>query len=125
MATGTASLDFGAFPGSSHTSVTITGQAAITSGSLVEAWIFPATTADHSPDEHVIESLKVMAGNVVAGTGFTIYGVNTNTLNEPLQMPSVGNFRSAATTVYGYTEPSIGGQGTRLYGVFNIAWVYN
>jgi hypothetical protein len=125
MATGTASLDFGAFPGSSHASITITGQSAITSGSLVEAWIFPATTADHSSDEHVIESLKVMAGNVVAGTGFTIYGLNTNTLNEPLEEPSISKFRTAVTTVYGYTKPSIGGQGTRLYGVFNIGWVYN
>jgi hypothetical protein len=124
-ATGTASLDFGVFPGTSHTSLTVTGQAGITAGSLVEAWIFPAATADHTADEHVVESIKVMAGNVVAGTGFTIYGVNTSEINEPLDMPGVSSFRSAVTTAYGYAEPSVGGKGTLIYGVFNIAWVYN
>lgn len=122
--TGQASLDFGAFPGSSHASVAVTGQAGILAGSLVECWIFPAATADHSADEHVVESLKVVAGNVVAGTGFTIYGVNTNNLTEPLSYHGVGNFRSAATTVYGNPDPSIGGKGTMLYGVWNIGWVW-
>ena len=100
-AQGTASLDFGAFPGSSDTSVVITGQAAILSGSLAEAWIFPAVTADHTADEHLVEELKVMAGNVVAGVGFTIYG---------LHEPSVN---------------SVDGVGTRLYGIFNVGWVWN
>jgi len=75
-AQGTATLDFGAFPGDSDTSVAVTGQASILSGSLAEAWIFPAATADHSADEHLVESIEVMAGNVQAGTGFTIYGKN-------------------------------------------------
>jgi hypothetical protein len=124
-AQGTASLDFGAFPGGSDATVAVTGQVAILAGSLVEAWILPAATADHSADEHVMESLKVFAGNIVAGTGFTIYGANTSQLNEPLEMPGVSQFRSAATTVYGYVAPTIGGKGTRLYGVWNIGWVWN
>lgn len=75
-AQGTATLDFGAIPGVSDASVAVTGQAAILSGSLVEAWILPAATPDHSADEHLLESLDVYAGNIVAGTGFTVYGVN-------------------------------------------------
>jgi hypothetical protein len=122
--TGQASLNFGAFPGSSHATLAVTGIAGILAGSLVECWIFPAATADHSADEHVVETLKVVAGNVVAGTGFTIYGVNTNTLNEPLTYRGIGNFRSAATSVYGCPDCSIGGQGTMLYGVWNIGWVW-
>lgn len=75
-AQGTATLNFGAFPGDSDTSVAITGQTGIQSTSLVEAWILPAATADHSADEHLVETLDVVAGNIVAGTGFTIYGIN-------------------------------------------------
>lgn len=88
----TASLDFGAFPGASDASLVITGQAAILAGSLVEAWLFPAATADHSADEHRVEELRVSAGAVVAGTGFTIYGQTS---------------------------------GQRLYGIWNIGWVWN
>jgi hypothetical protein len=123
--TGTALLDFGAFPGASDATVAVTGQAGIVAGSLVEAWILPAATADHSADEHFVEPLRVMAGNIVAATGFTIYGLNTNQLSEPLTTPGVSNFRSAATTIYGSSFPATGGQGTRLYGKFNIAWVWS
>jgi hypothetical protein len=73
--TGTTTLNFGAFPGKSDTSVDITGQTLIASGSLVEAWIRPVATAEHTADEHLVENLKVVAGNIVAGTGFTIYGL--------------------------------------------------
>jgi hypothetical protein len=73
MATGTATIDFGAFPGKTDTSVTVTGQTGILNTSLVEAWIFPSATADHSADEHWVEDIVIVAGNIVAGTGFTIY----------------------------------------------------
>lgn len=101
-ATGTTTLDFGAFPGKSDASVAVAGQAAIVAGSLVEAWVRPAATADHTLDEHLVETLNVVAGNIVAGTGFTIYGVNVNQLSEP-----------------------DGGKGTRIYGLWSVAWVWN
>lgn len=125
-AQGTTTIDFGAFPGSSDTSVAITGQASILAGSLVEAFLFPAATADHTADEHVVETIRVMAGNVVAGTGFTIYAVNTSTLNEPLSSAGVDRFRPAATSVYGLGgAESVGGTGTRIYGTWSIGWVWN
>jgi hypothetical protein len=71
-ASGTAILDFGARP-VSDTSLAVTGQGTILAGSLVEAWIWPLITADHTADEHIVEELMVYAGNVVAGVGFTIY----------------------------------------------------
>lgn len=91
-AQGTASLDFGAHPGNGDASVTVTGQTTILAGSLVEAWVFPAATADHTSDEHWTDAPMVFAADIVAGTGFTIYGV---------------------------------ARGNPLYGVYNIAWVWN
>lgn len=114
---GTDILDFGAFPGKSDASVNITGQTAIISGSLVEAWIRPADTADHSADEHMVETLHVFAGNIIAGTGFTIYGVNTSELSEP---PPVHNeaFRDSLR------EPINDRKGTRIYGQWRVAWAW-
>jgi hypothetical protein len=74
-ATGTTTVDFGSTaPDGNDTTVlkTITGQGAIASGSLVEAWVRAETSADHNADEHMVEDLKVEAGNIVAGTGFDI-----------------------------------------------------
>ena len=71
-AQGTAILDFGAFPGQTDTSLAV-ADAAILAGSLVEAWIWPLATADHTADEHIVEPLNVFAGNVQAGVGFTLY----------------------------------------------------
>src|SRR5205807_1334420 len=81
-AQGTGLLDFGAFPGASDASLVVAGQAGILAGSLVEAWLLPAATADHTADEHIVETLKVFAGNIVPGTGFTLYGVNDSQLSE-------------------------------------------
>jgi hypothetical protein len=76
--TGVASLDFGAFPGATDAALAVTGQGAIVSGSHVEAWLRPIATADHSETEHWVEEIQVTAGNIVAGTGFTIYGRTRN-----------------------------------------------
>lgn len=73
---GTVTLTFGTLstPNLSPTA-TVTGQSGIAGSSLVEAWIMPATTADHSVDEHIVESVRVVAGPPSAGSGFTVFGV--------------------------------------------------
>jgi hypothetical protein len=100
MAVGTAVVDFGAFPGKADTSVAVTGQATILTTSLVEAWIRPQdATADHSVDEHIMAQtgiIVVIAGNIVAGTGFTIYAMT-----------------GAAD-----------GADARMYGTFNVNWAW-
>jgi hypothetical protein len=118
---GTATLDFGAFPGASDASVDV-ASAGIGAGSLAEAWLFPADTADHLADEHRIETLSVFAGNVVAGVGFTIYGQNTSQINEP-----DGQYATRVTDVRakGLGNPPNPGYGTRIYGKWNVAWVWN
>lgn len=74
-AQGTAVIDFGASPGQSGpVSVAVTGQTGILTTSACEAWIrIQDATAAHNTDEHIVETLKITAGNIVAGTGFTIY----------------------------------------------------
>lgn len=129
-AQGTATLDFGAFPGKSDASVAVTGQAGIVAGSLAEAWIRPVDTVDHSADEHMLETLKVIAASIVAGVGFTIFGFNTSQLNEPIdQNAETTLFVTLATAQPGQVRTqapsSIGGMGTRLYGQWTIAWAWN
>lgn len=70
---GSAVVNFGAFPGSPDAQVAIIGQTGITAGSIVQAFIMPVTTVDHSIEEQMLEPLKVYAANIVPGTGFTIY----------------------------------------------------
>ena len=70
MSQGTTTVDFGT--GKTDVSVAVS-EPAITGAQLVEAWIFPAATASNTPDNHWVEDFKVVAGNVSAGVGFTIY----------------------------------------------------
>jgi hypothetical protein len=118
-AQGTTTINFGAFPGASDTSVAV-ASAAILAGSLVEAWIFPVATADHTVDEHMVETLKVFAANIVAGVGFTIYGFNTSEIFEPLESMGTTFLVNRALQA-----AKFGGRGTRLYGQFTVAWVWN
>jgi len=112
-------INFGAFPGASDTSVAVTGQAGIQVTSLVEAWLYPVATSDHTADEHLLETITVRAGNIVAGTGFTIYAVNNSQLIE--MAPDRGNYGDQL----GFVGPPAWGTGTRIYGVWTVAWVWN
>ncbi len=138
-AQGTATLNFGAFPGASDASVAV-AQAAIGTGNLVEAWIWPVATADHTIDEHMVETFQVFAANIVAGVGFTIYGFNTSQLNEPIEtIPGANSFVGGGTSTTNiltklaqpgqrnHLSPggNRGGTGTRIYGQWTVAWVWN
>lgn len=72
--TGSATLDFGSTP-TDEASVTVTGQAGILAGSDVEAYFMADSTADNGTDEHAEGAAlcKLVCGNIVPGTGFTIY----------------------------------------------------
>jgi hypothetical protein len=107
--TGTATIDFGAFPGKTDTSLAITGQAAIVAGSYVEAWIRPTATSDHTVDEHIVDAPRVVAGNISAGVGFTIYAVDNANHGNRGEMYCK---RTCGTT-------------PRPYGQWTVAWVWN
>lgn len=119
---GTASVDFGAFPGATDASVVVTGQTGIVSGSVVQAWILPAATVDHTADEHLVEPIRVLVTDIVAGTGFTIRAFYDPP--KPQARP-------------GYTQAGLGRQAgrglqdrqqiqpstsQRTYGVWSVAW---
>ena len=76
MATGTATIDFGAWPGGNTCELAITGQAAILTTSLVEAFIMGDSTADHNVDEHLLAPFRLVCGVPTAATGFTIYATS-------------------------------------------------
>jgi hypothetical protein len=69
-AQGTTTIDFGGK--ATDTSVAITGQT-ILADSLVEAWVFPSSTATNTADNHWVDDIEVVAGNIQAGVGFTVY----------------------------------------------------
>jgi hypothetical protein len=72
MATqGTATVDFGT--GAYDTSVAVTGQGAITTANLVEAWMSLDATSNNLAGAALAEGLKAYAGDIINGTGFTIY----------------------------------------------------
>lgn len=118
-------VDFGAFPGGQEASLVITGQTGILATSFINASILIADSADHSADEHWIEPIEIRVGNIVPGTGFTIYARNVNPLMEPPQQ-NKGSFSTGVAaglnTPQGLQIPLAGGALTRLYGLFNVQW---
>jgi hypothetical protein len=79
---GTATIDFGAHPGSNEASVAVSA-AAITGGASAEAWIMADdTSADHTASDHryVPLWLALTCGTPSAGVGFTIYGRSSEKL---------------------------------------------
>jgi len=128
MAQGTTTVNFGAFPGSYDTSVAV-AQPAILGTSLVEAWLYPVATADHSADEHLVEPIKVIAGNVVAGVGFTIYAfydsdIYEQRVDEQAQHQSADiRDRLGGLAVQDGIDNAL--KTARAYGQFTVAWVWN
>ena len=88
-ATGTAVIDFGAFPGSNEATVVVTGQSGISSGSKVEAYFMADdTTGDHTAKDHRYADLLIglTCGGIVGGTGFSIYALCTEKMQGTFQV---------------------------------------
>ena len=74
---GTATIDFGAFPGANETSVNVTGQTGILVTSIPIAFVMADdTSSGHTASDHRYVTLwaKFVCGTPTAGVGFTIYG---------------------------------------------------
>lgn len=82
--TGQAIIDFGSFPGSNEASVQVTGQASISAGSKADAYFSgDDTTSDHSESDHRYADalIGLTCGQIVAGTGFTIFATSTHAMS--------------------------------------------
>lgn len=80
---GTAIIDFGAHPGSNEALIAVTGQTAILTTSIANAYVLAtATSSNHTADDHkyfsAFAGLSTSAPS--AGTGFTIYARSTQKL---------------------------------------------
>ena len=74
--TGTATINFGAHPGSNEASVAVTGLTGISATSKADAFVMADdTSASHTASDHrYFESFASLScGTPTAGTGFTIY----------------------------------------------------
>lgn len=73
---GTATLAFGAAPGTNVVIATVTGQTGIAAGASIKAWIAADSTADHNAYEHAVifpGRIGLACGDVINGVGFSIY----------------------------------------------------
>jgi hypothetical protein len=119
-AQGTTTIDFGAFPGASHVSIAIT-DTSILDTSLCEAWIRPEASADHTFDEHLVETIKFHAFGIDGFDALVIHAFNSGTINEPVYDPK-GNYSPGPADAQTYDR---GGKGTRIWGVWNVQWCWN
>lgn len=74
---GIATIDFGAFPGTSEASIAVTGQASISATSKAEAFIMgDDTSSSHTASDHryLAGLVGLSCGTPGAGVGFTVYG---------------------------------------------------
>lgn len=104
-ASGTTTLDFGAFPGTAEAVSDVSGQSGFVSTSEYEAWVEPIATADHSADEHDSADLEVRAHYLTDGTIRIIGRCNTT----PQQIR------------HNRGEPTY----NRLFGQYTVGWTWN
>lgn len=86
---GTATIDFGAFPGSNEADIAVTGQGSILATSKAEAYIMgDDSTSDHTANDHRYVGLwmALTCGTPTAATGFTIYGRSMEKLQGTYQV---------------------------------------
>jgi hypothetical protein len=120
-AQGTASLDFGAFPGSSVASVDVAA-AGVISTSAIEAWIRPEATADHTDADHVAAPMQVV-GTYLSDGNIRIFGVNTNDVIPPLEPQPLA--RSSPTSAV-LPKSQLARQNSPMFvGLFKVNWVWN
>lgn len=80
---GTATIDFGAAPGSNEASVAVTGQTSILATSKVEAFVMADdTSAGHTAADHryLPQLASLSCGTPTAATGFTIHARSVHKL---------------------------------------------
>jgi hypothetical protein len=57
-----------------HTTMTVTGQSWVTDESYIVCKVLGLTSADHEPEDAILEGVRFEINNIVSGTGFDIIG---------------------------------------------------
>lgn len=120
-AQGTATLDFGAFPGSNVAFVDVAA-VGVVAGSAIEAWMRPVATADHTDTDHIAAPMKVV-GTYLSDDNIRIYGINESDVMPPEEEqrpeanPGISSLRSGLTRV---RQPA-----PMFVGQFSVNWVWN
>ena len=121
-AQGTASLDFGAFPGSSITQVDVTS-AGIISTSALEAWIRPVSTADHTDMDHIAAPIRVTA-MFLSNDNMRVFGINDNQIVPPLESQPIAGIGDQPSGLRG--QNFVARQNApMLVGIYSVWWVWN
>jgi hypothetical protein len=107
---GTVLLDFGAFPGAAYSFVTVNYTSV---GTMVEAWVVPHHTSDHSADEHIVDPPRFTAGDIVNGVGFRVHGFG---VEQPQIQPFWDGQKQSLQS--GYQTPM-------HFGLWCAGWVSN
>ena len=120
-AQGTATLDFGVFPGS-NVAITDVAATGVVSTSAVEAWIRPAASADHTDMDHVVANMRVI-GQYLSDNNIRIFGVNNNDVippsePQPVSQPTTSGITRQDQILTRQNAPM-------LVGIFNVNWVWN
>lgn len=118
-AQGTATLDFGAFPGSDVVSVDV-NTVGVISTSAIEAWIRPVATSDHTDTDHVAANIRIVA-QFLSNDNIRIFGVNNNDVvppYEPISIRVVGTGSRIKNKSDRQNAPMLVGQ-------YNVWWVWN
>lgn len=114
---GTALLDFGAFPGSPQASLVVASPNILNPLAQIDAWVLPAATADHTSDEHLIDPPRVAAINTTPGTSFTLYAFPSG---RDLPVPPGTPFGNPANS-----QMPVAQQQLMPVGKWNVAWAFS
>ena len=93
--TGTATINFGAAPGTNIATVTVSGQAGVLSGSNIEPFIMGLdSTADHNAYEHAIlqHEIGLCVTAITAGASFVIQAYTQLRLTGTIKCRWVGDY---------------------------------
>jgi hypothetical protein len=111
---GTGILSFGPFPGSSSATVTLVAAAQSDPNAVIDCWIVPIATADHSVDEHQSSDAPIVSA-VASGANIIITGYPSGRdLPVPPGTPPAG----AAS------QMPIASQQLMPYGAWTVGWAF-
>jgi hypothetical protein len=109
---GVATINFGAFPGSPSAQAIVALSGPANPNAVVQAWIEPIATADHSADEHSADPPAVSAQIV----GSTIV-INAAASGRDWPTPPATPFGNLANS-----QQPIGLQQPQPYGAWSVGW---